>query len=188
MVAFINLLLYQCGWFACVLGAAWNRPWVGMGIALSLVGVHLALTTDRRGEATLMLAAACCGLVVDTVQLWLGVFTFPHGHLVDWLPPPWMTVLWIQFATTFRYGLRWFRGRYAWGALFALVGAPLAFFAGEQLGAVEFLPPRLLHFAILSLLWSATVPLLIYFADRVASDDRVGPRYRGLAVSSSAER
>jgi hypothetical protein len=67
-----------------------------------------------------------------------------------------------------------------WGAVFGLLGAPLAFFAGEQLGAVEFLSPRLLHFAILSAFWSVAVPLLIFFADRLTANDPTGPGYRGV--------
>ena len=47
---------------------------------------------------------------------------------------------------------------------------PVAFFAGERLGAVEFLSPRLPNYATLALLWSITVPLLICLSDRLALD------------------
>ena len=160
MVRFINFLLYQTGWFFCVLGAAWHFPWFGTSIALSLLLVHFWLATDRATQLKLALVAAGVGLVIDSAQLWAGVFVFPQGVFVPWLPPPWMSVLWMQFATTLQYSMRWMSGRYALSACFGLMGAPLAFFAGERLGAIEFLSPRLPHYAILALLWSIAVPAL----------------------------
>jgi hypothetical protein len=170
MVPFVNLLLYQGGWFACVLGAAWHDPWLGMSIALCLVGVHFWLVTDRVTQLKLALAALAVGLTIDTAQLWAGVFTFSQGTIVPWLPPPWISVLWVQFATTLRYSMRWLSGRYASSAIFGLLGAPLAFFAGERLGAIEFLAPRLMHFAILGVLWSVAVPFLVFLSDRLSAE------------------
>ena len=113
MVRFINFLLYQTGWFFCVLGAAWHFPWLGTSIALSLLVVHFWLATDRAMQLKLALSAAAVGLVIDTAELGAGVFVFPQGAFVPWLPPPWMSVLWMQFATTLQYSMRWMSGRYA---------------------------------------------------------------------------
>lgn len=178
----VNFLLYQIGWFCCVLGAAWCLPSLGMCIALCLVGVHLWLATDRTMQLKLLVIAAGVGLAVDSVQLWGGVFVFPNGVVVEWLPPPWMSVLWMQFATTFQYSMRWLSCRYMLSACFGFAGAPLAFFAGERLGAVEFLPPRLMHYAVLAIFWSVAVPLLVYISDRAAARRRSpAASYRWLA-------
>jgi hypothetical protein len=91
-----------------------------------------------------------------------------------------MTVLWIQFATTFRYSLSWLGGRYLVAGIFGLTGAPLAFFAGESLGAVSFQPPRFLHFGILAGLWSVAIPLLFYLSDRISSATLQPAAYRGI--------
>ncbi len=100
---FLNFLLYQVGWLACVLGVSWNLQWLGVSIALCLVGIHFWLAADRSVQIKLACTAAAWGLIVDSTQLWLGVFAFPRGSMVAWLPPPFMAVLWLQFATTFRY-------------------------------------------------------------------------------------
>ena len=178
MSRFVNFLFYQTGWFACVLGAAWGFQWLGVGIALCLVSAHFWLATDRILQIKLALIAAAIGLLVDCTQLWAGVFAFSRGRVLDWLPPPFMTVLWIQFATTFRYCMSWLSGHYGLGAGFGLLGAPLAFYAGERLGAIEFLSPRPLHFAVLGCLWSLVVPLLVYISDRLASHSAPTPHYR----------
>jgi hypothetical protein len=50
MIRLLNFVLYQVGWFACVLGAAYSRPYLGSAIALLLVFVHVGLATDRIGQ------------------------------------------------------------------------------------------------------------------------------------------
>lgn len=50
----VNLMFFQAGWFACVLGAAAGRPWSGAGLGLILVLAHLVLVWDRVGEAKLL--------------------------------------------------------------------------------------------------------------------------------------
>ena len=184
MIRFINFVLYQTGWFCCVLGAAWQIPWLGMSIALALIGIHLWLSTDRTVQLKLLFVAAVFGLAVDSTQLWAGVFAFSSGVIVEWLPPPWMTILWMQFATTFHYSMRWLSRRYMLSACFGLAGAPLAFFAGERLGAVEFLQPRVMHYAALALLWSVAVPLLIYVADCLLARGQTAASYRWPAGPS----
>jgi hypothetical protein len=178
MTSFINLLLYQVGWFCCVLGAAWGFPWLGMSLAAGLVAVHFWLTTDRLVQFRLVMAAAAIGGIFDTAQLWAGVFTFPSGVVVEWLPPPWMTMLWLQFATTFHFSMRWLSGRYALCACFGLLGAPLAFFAGERFGAIDFLSPRVFHYICLALLWSVAVPVLTFVSDSLLVKAPQPPRYR----------
>ncbi len=179
MTRFVNFALYQTGWFACVLGAAWQLPWIGCGIALALIGIHFWLAADRGTEIRIAIAAAFVGFAVDSGQLWIGSFRFPHGSIVEWLPPPWMTLLWMQFATTFRYSMKWLSQRYLRASLFGLLGAPAAFFAGERLGAIDFLAPRALHFVILAVVWAIAVPLLIWISDRRTGSSDAGGTYRG---------
>jgi hypothetical protein len=180
MVRLINYLLYQIGWFACVLGAAYARPWLGIALALPLVAAHFWLTTDRAGQIKMAVFATVIGLFVDGTLLGLGVFRFPSGVLVSGLPPLWMSVLWIQFATTFAYCLHWLSGRYALSALLGLFGAPLAFLGGARLGAIEILPPDGIHLLMLGAVWSAAIPVLVYCSDRIQSAGGRPASYRGF--------
>lgn len=65
----INYALYQIGWFACVLGGAWHRPWTGCLISLTLVGVHLTRSLERSIEVRLMALATAVGAIVEMVQI-----------------------------------------------------------------------------------------------------------------------
>ncbi len=178
MAVFFNFCLYQLGWFACIFGAANGQPWLGMGLALGLVGVHLWLSGETRRQLALIGAAGVIGLTIDTLQLWCGVFRFPGGTIAPWLAPLWVGVLWMQFATILPFSLHWLSNRYWLSAVLGLVGGPLAYYAGEKVGAVVFLAPRLPHFAVLGVFWSVALPAIIWVSDRLDLVASLGSRYR----------
>ena len=158
----INYALYQIGWFACVLGGASHRPWTGLLIALILVGVHLALSLERSLEVRLVVLATAVGAVVEMVQIAAGTYRFTSGTVTDALPPPWLLAMWAQFATTFRFSLRSVVTRPVPAVLFGAAGGPIAFLAGERLGAVTLLPP--LAYGLLRLSVSWAIALIIFSA------------------------
>ena len=174
----VNFLLYQIGWFAIVLGAGSGRPWLGSMCALALVAVHFAMVGDWPRHLLLGGFAMMLGVLLDSVQLGVGVFEFTSGSIAPWLVPPWIAVLWIQFATILPFCLRWLSARYGLSSLLGFIGGPLAFSAGERLGAVVFLPPRLPHSLILAVVWALALPTLVFCCDRVVGGGRDGSRYR----------
>ena len=102
----LNYAIYNIGWFAAILGAAWNRPLTGFAIAAALTALHVWLATERAVETRLVLLALGCGLVVEGMQVRNGTYRFTSGMLVAWMSPPWLLALCAQLATTFRYSLR----------------------------------------------------------------------------------
>jgi hypothetical protein len=178
MSLLVNLGLYQVGWFAIVLGAANGIGWLGAVIALLLVGVHLALVRRPSRHLALILAAGAIGMTADSLQLQFGVLRFPNSTSARWLAPPWDAVLWIQFATILPFCLRWLSRRYASSAVVGFTGGPLAFYGGEQLGAVSFDPPRAVHFAVLAVVWALALPLLVWLSDTLVLGPGFGERYR----------
>lgn len=168
----LNLALYQTGWFACVIGAAQGYPWLGMTAALALLAAHLWMVSDRRVELRLILAAGLLGLVADSVQGWLGVFRFHSGYLVEGLAPPWIVVMWMQFASTLRWNLAWVIGNPKRAAVFGMVGGPLAFFAGSRLGAMTFGAPLWLSLLSIALVWALAMPALAAMTERAVETPR----------------
>lgn len=162
----LNYVLYQTGWFAVVLGAASGHALAGSGVALVGLGLHLALCRSRRAECALVAAAGALGFVVDSGQTALGLLTFPTVGLAGWLCPPWIVVMWMQFATTFRFALRWLLERPPRTALAGAVGGPLAYLAGERLGAVALGEPRTVALGVLSVVWALALPALGAMARR----------------------
>jgi hypothetical protein len=176
----LNYAIYNVGWFAAILGAAWHRPLTGFAIAAALTALHLWLATDRTVEMRLVLMALGCGLVVEGIQVWSGTYRFTSGTLVAWMSPPWMLALWGQFATTFRYSLRGIMTNPARAALFGFIGGPIAFVAGEGLGAVTLAQPLWLGLARLAVTWSVALWLCARTAQDASSAGTAG-RYRVLS-------
>ncbi|HCU53076.1 MAG TPA: DUF2878 domain-containing protein [Gammaproteobacteria bacterium] len=165
MPAIINFALFQFGWFACVLGAAWALPWAGTGIALAIVTGHLLVASQPRAELKLLVIAAGIGLVFDSALAMLGWIAFPTGVLVAGLAPHWMVALWLLFATTLNVSLGWLKRYPLLSVLFGAVGGPLAYYGGSKLGALDFveMTPALIALAIG---WAVITPLLVQLAKR----------------------
>jgi hypothetical protein len=162
---FTNVLAFQIGWFACVLGGAHDLPWVGTGIALVIVAWHLTRAARPKQELLLVLSAAAIGALFDTLLVWLGWFTYSSGTLIAGTAPHWMVALWMLFATTLNLSLAWLKRRLFVAALFGAIGGPLAYLGGEKLGALNFASPTAGLIA-LAIGWALLTPLLAMIAQR----------------------
>ena len=158
--SFLNYALYQAGWFACVLGAARGWPWSGCAIAAALVAIHLLWSVDRPRQVQRIVIAVAVGGLVEVIQIAAGTYRFTSGTVFTALPPPWLLLMWAQMATTFDFSMRPIVARPVAAALFGAVGGPLAFLAGERLGAVTLQRPLASSLVLLSISWAAAMILL----------------------------
>lgn len=162
----VNMLLFQAGWFACVLGAAAGRPWIGAAAALAIVAWHLARALRPLRELALVAAAVVAGAVFETLLVQSGWVRFDQGVLVAGTAPYWMVALWAIFATTLNVSLRALRP-YPWlAALFGAIGGPAAYWAGAGLGAMEFVAAGL-ALAAIGAGWAVLAPALFGAARRL---------------------
>lgn len=160
-----NFLAFQIGWFACVVGAARDWPWLGVIVAVGVVAFHLVKVMQPRRELILIGCAALVGLVLDSVLVASDLAVFKSGMLVSMLAPPWMMAMWIMFATTLNVTLRWLRQRAWLAATLGAISGPIAYYGGASLGAVTFSDATLALGAI-ALGWAVALPLLIEIARR----------------------
>lgn len=141
-----QLVQLQVGWFACVLGAAHQLPWVGPVVVGALLVLHWRWSDQRRDDLVLILAAGAFGFVADSAQAAAGWLRFEGSH-VSWLSPPWIVALWLQMGTA-RHGLLgWLGSHLPFAPLVGGVGGPLAYLAGARLGAAELLGPAVVSIA-----------------------------------------
>lgn len=162
----LNFALFQAGWFACVLGAASGRAWLGTGLGLALVFTHLALVPDRGREARLLAFALVLGLVVDSVHASTGVLVVFSGGVIPGLAPPWLLVLWMQLASILRFSLSWLAGRYVLAGVLGACSGAGAYAAGVRLGAAGFGPDYTLALAQIGAGWGLALPLLLFVAQK----------------------
>ncbi len=166
----LNYALYQIGWLTTVIGVREGNALLGGSLALILAAVHLVLTQDRKAECRLMLIAGAVGLVIDSTQIAIGLLHFKFQSLVPWLCPPWIIVMWIQFATTLRFSLRRLLHHPLAAATFGATGGPLVYVAGEGLGLVELSSPRSVTLVVISVLWALALTGLCTLAGRSKSE------------------
>ena len=138
MSIIINVVLFQAGWFACVLGAAHGLPWVGALAAGFIIAWHLARAAQPKQELALVAVAAVLGALFETLLVQVGWVRFDTGVIVEDAAPYWMVALWAIFATTLNVSLRSLRPHWWLGALLGAAGGPAAYYAGARLGALEF--------------------------------------------------
>jgi len=155
-----NAVLFQCGWFACVLGG--DSRWLLIGIAA--LCAHLLWISSWAREGQVILAVTVLGTLVDTALRGLGVFEFnTPGPLI----PLWLILLWALLATTLRHCLAWSAQPWWLASLLGAVGGPLSYYAGSQLAGVSFGYGTLPTLIGLALLWAMLFPLLHRIAQRL---------------------
>lgn len=173
----LNYGLFQAGWGICVLGAAAGHPWPATAAGLAVVLAHLALAREIARESLLLLTGLLLGLLVDGFHIHTGVLVFPIGTLHPGLPPPWILVLWLQFAMTLHFSLAWLAGRYALGALLGSVAGALAYWAGVRLGAADFGADPVPCLIQIGLSWGLTLLVLLKVSHLTAPTEK-GRTYR----------
>ncbi|WP_268799598.1 DUF2878 domain-containing protein [Pseudomonas huanghezhanensis] len=152
-----NAVLFQLGWFVCVLGG----NVFGLMAVLVIVAVHLSLIGSWRTEAKLVIVVFALGSALDSALLKLGVFDFGDSSV---LIPLWLALLWPLLATTMGHCLAWSAKPMWLASLLGAVGGPASYYAGSKMAAV-YLPlgfwPSML---ILAAVWAVVFPLLHWLA------------------------
>lgn len=161
-----NFVAFQIGWFACVLGAAYGRPWLGPVVVSMLLAIHIRNVPDRWAAFCLVLVVALIGFVVDSLLGYVGLLLYRDSLLVLWLCPPWLLALWLIFATTLQHSLSWLVGRYGLAALLGAVFGPVSYYAGQQLGALQLGGSVPVTVSILAAVWATLLPLLLLWSGR----------------------
>ncbi|MES2547851.1 MAG: DUF2878 domain-containing protein [Pseudomonadota bacterium] len=161
----INFVLFQIGWFACVLGAARQMPLLGVATVIAIVIWHLMQARQAKKEVQLLLIALVIGGVFDQIMLNHQLITYQAHGWADYLVPVWILALWAEFVTVLNVSLSWMRGRRLIAVLFGAIGGPLAYMGAEKLGAVTLnhLP---VSYIALSLGWAILTPLLLKLSEK----------------------
>lgn len=171
-----NLVGFQLAWLALVLGAAAGLWWAGALFGLGWLAFHLAsLGARRRIDGALIALAGCVGALADSTLVAAGLLAFPEVSRVGPLAPPWMAVLWMAFAATLPHSLGWLARRPWLAAAAGAAAGPLAYRAGEALGAIA-LPAGAVSLLAVAAVYAVAMPGL---ALALAAIEARAPRARG---------
>ncbi len=138
-------------------------PLAGTAVIGVAVLVHLALSKNANAEFRLLTIAALLGLTWESLLVTAGLVEYNAESIVPGMAPYWIVAMWVLFATTLSLGFKWLKNHLWVAALVGGVGGPLAFAAGERLGAVKFSDP-VLTLVIVAAGWSVLMPLMVFMA------------------------
>lgn len=160
----INFAGFQIGWLACVVGGANSMPWIGPLLAIAVLTWHLIQANAWKKELMLIVMITLAGSLFDQALLWLGWIYYPAGATSAWLIPVWMMALWALFSSTLNVSLRWMRGKHLTAVMFGFIGGPLAYIAGQKLGAMELVSYNTLLVA-LAIGWGLMMPAMLWLSE-----------------------
>jgi hypothetical protein len=161
---YVNIIAFQIGWFACVLGGANHLAWLGTLVAMVILTRHIVTSENVIFEFRLITIAMIIGLVFDSIPQSLGWITFaPVDFWPDALPPPWMIILWGLFASTMNISLSWLKTKFWLALILGATAGPITYWSGSRFGALQLVQP-LSAMIYLSLGWALAVPTLLKIA------------------------
>ena len=164
----INFLLFQLVWFVCILGAAKNATHAAVAFSLLIILFHFYLTKYKTSELKILLLASIIGFLFDGFLLKSELVLYAdHGWSYS-VTPLWIIILWMGFAITLNSSLSWLKKKLNLSILFGAIGGPLAYLAGEKLGAVTLLTSDAL--IIISTGWAIITPLLIFVSNKISNN------------------
>lgn len=156
----VNVVLFQIGWFACVLGAAQGQPWIGTVAAAVIVAWHVLRAAQPQQEFNLIVSVVILGALWDSALVMLGWISYTSGTLIAGAAPHWILALWALFATSLNVSMRWLKQRLLWAAVLGAISGPLSYWAAARLGAAQFVEPLQILVA-LAVGWAFIMPALM---------------------------
>jgi hypothetical protein len=152
----INFVVFQIGWFACVL-----FPGLGaVGLVVLIVAFHLAfISKARKAELQFIGAGVVIGGLLD--GLWFNIGVLDNGIEGFQLTPIWILGLWAAFSTTLSHSLGWISAKPWLPYVCAPIAGPFAYWSASKMGAVE-LPDLTFSLLALAIGWLVVFPLLLY--------------------------
>ncbi len=133
----VNFAAFQIAWFIAVWGASAGMPWLGPFAVLGWVSAYAFWQAAARADLTLLVGAGLLGGIIDSLLVVLDVIVFPESAGSGFPTTVWMVALWVNFAAALRHSVGWLCGRFWIGTVFGAIGGPLAYLAGEKLGAID---------------------------------------------------
>ena len=162
----LNFILFQVGWFACILGASHGYAWAGPVYVIGFLLLHLRSHHSWQWEWPLLAAGLLVGFLFDTLMIILGI----HQPMRAWLPAPlttvWLLAMWMNFVITLNVSLRTFQQHLFLAAVFGALAGPAAYYGGQKLGAIQIQDPLFIHLFVLAAGWMLVTPALLWIAKK----------------------
>ena len=164
MAKFWNFVLFQAGWFSCILGAAHQQVlWAVIG-SLACIVFHVWRSQSPKLELSLLLKVLSFGILTDSLLMYLGFLDFKGAWPSPYVSPVWMWALWLLVASTLNSSLSWLKHKSVLGIVLGAICGPLSYEAGVRLGAANWgSGSQIAGLGLISLVWAVAIPLFFYW-------------------------
>ena len=157
----LPLLGFQLVWLACAFGAARDLPWPGLAAAALMLALYLRGTDDRKPATIVILAAAALGFAVETAMVANQWLRYGAAWPSATFAPAWIVGLWAAFGATLKVTDAMLGERRLLAAALGFLLAPVAYFAGAQLGALSISVPQWSGYLVIAFVWACAWPALL---------------------------
>ena len=162
-----NFVLFECVWFATVVGAASGLTWPGLAALATFMVVH-AIAEKQLGRSSRkdwIICAICLarGLIVEGFYSGSGLLVHPASPGSIW-PPVWILVLWANLGLILNHSVAWLQNRLTMAAALGAVGGAISYIAGVALGAAEFGWNETVAITVIGVTWATVTPVLLLAA------------------------
>jgi hypothetical protein len=155
-----NILLFQVGWFICILcGSYWALSYTVVVLLL-----HFYCSPVRVSDLLAIALSVLIGFAHDSILIRGGYIHFVES--ASW-PPIWLVCLWALLGATLNHSLRWIYPRPLLSAGFGVIGGPLSYLAGVKLSSAQWSSPLVEVVPIIATLWLLVLPLHRFLSMRI---------------------
>ena len=162
-----NVGLFKIGWLSCVYGAASGYAIEGCLLALLIVAISVKQANNRQSELLTVALITLVGLIWESIvaSQHLMIYATHSNQQLNGLAlaPYWLIVMWALFATTINQSMTWLKDRLIVDTIMGGIFGPLAFVAGEKLGAVVFVNESA-AMLLLAVGWALLMPAICLIA------------------------
>lgn len=165
----INVILFQLGWFFCVLFQ--GNIWLPLAFTICVGIIHFSYISEHSLEWLFITAVAVTGIFVDAFFDVIGVLEFAQHRFT----PIWLMCIWFLFATTLCHSLSWLCNLKWLAAILGAVAGPLSYIAGSRLSGdlVQFGEPFAVSVFVLAVFWGLFLPIVFFIADQFLPDETI---------------
>jgi len=154
-----NFLGLQITWAACAYGAINEWSLLGVLIGVLYLGLHFLLVEETLRDIKVVIVLGGFGIIMDVLNTWLGILSFPVDHTITLFLPYWLIVLWFVFSLMIPYSLYWFEKNMVMASIAGAIGGGGSYLLGHMLGAITLSQPLFISFMVYVFEWMLFFPI-----------------------------
>jgi len=160
-----NSLGYYIAWLSLIMLPQQDKAMLAYTISGTYIVIHFLLSKHKKIDLLLLILFPIIGMIVDGTLTKLGIFQF--STTTPYIPIPfWLLLIWAIFSLLLNQSLLWLQRKPKIAIIMGALSAPLSYYAGYKLGAVNYADP-IQTLGTISIIWAILLPILCLMNKRL---------------------